>query len=510
VTITYSFAPHSSDLVLVQEFAVERADGLSALPADLTIRAAYLPLSFHTESVWVPNKVGSGEKISLATIQASYKAAGKSSSLGSDLAIPLITSSILSSRKTPIAIYADPYFSLAFHKTYMSWTYAKEVGLEDGIEKRQFYTAFLPPLTNIHKLTDQAISDFYQTALADIPAGPQWLHRISMVSYDYMSKNGNGWKRDIDALTAVIPYEKRSQIMLTLHGWYDLVGRFSFTPGNKTLDASWPNLIAPALGQVTVDDIRARLKYAKDRGFKLGFYYADGMNSAIDPRVAIAQDPDHILRREGKNQWAGPDMAGSEAVVLNPGHPEVYQYFKDLIQAEVTAFGDLVDAYVWDETFYITAGELGTKKYPGYLDRTFMRLTKDITQIIHANNPEAAFLTSEDMGVFDGIPPYALFADGSYQDAEVATNAFSYTIFPNYRNVAFACNWRDRDFIPQMEFGVKNFQSPVVFTNGWSDDYGFSDMTPKDRDTYLQLFDWRSKFTTHFEWFDRLPQFQQQ
>ena len=506
LVIAYRFDSRSRGLAISREFFVRRRDGLKTLPADLTLSVPYL-LFRPEEKSWLPLKNGTGRINELAQGRTLFKAAGVFSKARFELAIPLMVSVDDSlSKGQSVSIYADPYFSTSFGHHSVQWTYSSQVGLEDGTETRQIEEAFLSPAKDLHSLTDEAIDTFYKTVLADVPPGPRWLHDISMVSYDFMSKQGAGWKADLDALASSVPLNQRHRVMVTLHGWYDLVGKYSFTPNRKTLDSSWPSLIAPNLAQLDVTKIRARMSYAKDLGFKLGFYFADGLNSATDPRVDLAQNEDHILRHQGPNSWAGPDMAGSRAVVLNPSHPDVYKFFVDLARAEVAAYGDLVDAYVWDETFYVTSGDLGTTRVPGYTDRAFMRLTKEIASVIHQGpNNQAAFLTSDDLGLYPTVPPYALFADGDYQDANVKSVAWSYSIFPNYRNVAFGCNWWTKTRFNDMKFGVLNFQAPVAFTNGWADDFGFSEMSPGFREEFLKLFEWRSRFETQLRWYDSLP-----
>jgi hypothetical protein len=73
-------------------------------------------------------------------------------------------------------------------------------------------------------------------ALAEIPPGPAWLRDIAMVDYDYLSDGGQGWFRDIDALEAAIPAADRGKVLLALHGWYDFVGRYCFSPETGALD----------------------------------------------------------------------------------------------------------------------------------------------------------------------------------------------------------------------------------------------------------------------------------
>ena len=92
----------------------------------------------------------------------------------------------------------------------------------------------------IHEGTeDNAIATFYREALGEVAAGPAWLHDIALVDYDFMSDEGNGWFRDIEALNAAIPRALRHHVFLCLHGWYDWVGRYCFDSATHKLDDSW-------------------------------------------------------------------------------------------------------------------------------------------------------------------------------------------------------------------------------------------------------------------------------
>ena len=60
-----------------------------------------------------------------------------------------------------------------------------------------------------------------------------------MVDYDYLSKNGRGWFADIDKLTELVKVEDRPKVLLVLHGWYDLIGRYTFEPKTHSFRKTW-------------------------------------------------------------------------------------------------------------------------------------------------------------------------------------------------------------------------------------------------------------------------------
>ena len=73
---------------------------------------------------------------------------------------------------------------MLFASDHLEWTYPKNVGLEDSVEKRRLVTV-------VHEgAPDTALDAFYRYALPEVPPGPPWLHEIAMVDYDYMSDGG--------------------------------------------------------------------------------------------------------------------------------------------------------------------------------------------------------------------------------------------------------------------------------------------------------------------------------
>ena len=482
------------------------SSSLKKLGADLTVRVPLAPFRLTSET-WLPLKNGVGRAMANDK-RAMYRFAGTLRSDGIPLAIPMV-SFIAKEFSDRVTIAMDPYYSALFTGDSVEWTYPKAVGLENGRESRSvaaFFQSGAP---------DDAMAEFFRSALPDVPRGPSWLHDIAMVDYDYMSEGGRGWFRDIDALAAAIPKEDRSKVLLCLHGWYDFVGRYSFNRTTKTLDRKWtafsnyPNVkknfpfsVPVAL---TLKKMRERLAYARSRGFRAALYFGDGMNAGEG--LADIYAPERVLRWGG---WQGPDTKG-KTYVQNPLCPEVRNFFLDYVKALVREYGNDLDALVWDETFHIPEGSLGSEAQPGYADRAMMRLVKDIAAEVHAFNRsagrEVAFMASDCIGVFNWVtkPPYALVADGTYQDTHCAPEAWSYGIFPNFRNVLWSCNWDPVTHWDYTEFGVRSYQAAVAISNGWGDYCGFAAMSSAMKQKVLRLFDWRKQFPTDFRALDKLP-----
>ncbi|MGA2533728.1 MAG: aspartyl protease family protein [Candidatus Aminicenantales bacterium] len=437
--------------------------------ADITVRLALAPFKLGPET-WLPLKNGLGRPMA-AERQAAYRFAGALRSDGVPLAIPMVSSP---SKELPgrVTVALDPYYSALFSGDAVEWTYPKAVGLEDGREGRSINIV-------LHSgVPDDAMAAFFRTALPDVPPGPGWLRAVAMVDYDYL-------------------------------------GRYTFDRKAGKLDTSWtafsnyPNVKKDFPSNVpvamTLKDVHRRLAYARSCGFRVALYFADGMNAGEG--LADIYAPDCVLRWGG---WQGPDTKG-RTYVQNPLCPEVHDFFLDYVKALLAEYGRELDALVWDETFHVPEGSLGSEARPGYADRAMMRLTRDITAEVRAFNRragrEVAFMASDCIGVFNWVtkPPYALVADGTYQDTHCAPEAWSYGVFPNYRNVLWSCNWEPVTHWDYTEFGVRNYQTPVAISNGWGDYCGFAAMSPGMKKKVLELFDWRKRFATRFEPLDKLP-----
>jgi hypothetical protein len=506
IELAYILKPGHGAVVFSREIAL-RSD--SPLPGDLTVAVPTDPLKLPDET-WFPLKNGVGSLLASAD-GAVYRFAGVAPDAPIALAVPMATfpAAPLAERCT---LATDPFFSARFTRTTVEWTFPKSVGLENTLERRTISTVF-------HQGDpDAAIDQFYDVALGDVPAGPAWLHDIALVDYDYLSAGGRGWFEDIDALEAAIPAADRGKVLLALHGWYDFVGRYCFSPETGELDRRWtafsnaPNVKKDFPSSVPVvltpKAMHERFRYATSRGFRVALYFADGM-SAGDGLAGIYQ-PDRVLSWGG---WVGPDTKG-KTYCQNPLHPAVRSFFIRYIKALLREYGADLDAFVWDETFHVDTGSLGSDKLPGYADRAMMRLVKDLTAEVHAYNRESgrslAFLASDCIGVNKWInkPPYALVADGTYQDTHCDPESWSYGIFPNYRNALWSCNWSPVTHFDYTEFGVREYQAAVAISNGYGDDIGFAKMPPALKSRVLDLFNWRKRTRTRLHWFSSLPVFQ--
>ena len=477
----------------------------SPLVDDLTVRLPMTPGL--GENTWLPRQDGIGAALGDQPA-ALYRFAGTAPGSGVPLAIPLVTTPLAGTSGIRATVVTDPFFTTRLTRTAVEWTYPRQVGLDHGRETRQLALV-------LHQGTaDDALGVFAREALKGVPPGPNWLHEIALVDYDYMSDGGRGWYRDIEALVDALHDTKvHRQVFLCLHGWYDWLGRYSFDFKTKRLDPSWtafggyervknvPGFASCHPVSMSLSAVHERLRFAKDRGFRVGLYFADGLVAGTD---LAAHNPRRVLQMGG---WQGPDTPG-QAYCQNPLVPEVFAFYVAYADALLEEFGSEIDALVWDETFTVPAGSMGSAAVPGYADRAMMRLVRAVAERVEAYNRdhhrEVALLASDCLGTA-GQAPYALMAHGTYQDTWCQPKAWSYAIFSNYRNVVWSCCWQYVSKWPWVEFGVRNYQAPVAISNGWSDNQGFSELPPDRRAAIVALFRQRQGKPTRLHWFTELP-----
>jgi hypothetical protein len=390
---------------------------------------------------------------------------------------------------------SDPYFSTSFAPARSGWTYTLPLATA---ESRTVWDVLHdgPP--------ERAMDAFYATALADVPAGPSWLHDVTWQHYDYMSRGGRGWYADLDALAASIPLAERGHVVFTLHGWFDVYGRYAYDAVARRLVDAWT--VFPNAANVRADfpdaqtipmtkaDVHRRIAYARDLGFRVAFYFADGMATGEDVPGLFA-----VERTLYKGGWQGPDTT-SPTWTLNPLHPDVRAFFEGYLDALLAEYGREIDALVWDETFHVRTGTTGPASAPGYADRAVMLLTRELARRVTAFRPELAFLTSDTLGmpmsdgtIWTEVPPSALVAHGTYQDSNSRPEAWRYGVFPNFRNTLWSCNWRPQTYFDFTRYGVEQFNTPVATSNGHGDILGIADLDAARRAELLALHETRKR-----------------
>ena len=507
VGITYRLQAAAKAVVLAREVAV-RAD--ARLKEDLTLSLPNWPARLPADT-WLPLPNGTGGTLSAKP--AGYDFQGPLSPAHTGLSVPMATYQDADGRR--VTVGSDPYFSTLFAADHLEWTYPKNVGLEDAVEKRRFVSV-------VHDgPRENALDAYYRYALPDVPPGPPWLHEIAMVDYDYMSEGGKGWFKDIDALAAALSPAERPKVFLCLHGWYDWCGRYSFDAKAKQFDKQWTAFgNAPRYqgqrksmnidGQsvdcgfamcrqvpLTTGLLRQRLAYARSRGFRVGLYFADGMNAG----TGLPGYSSKLVLKGGG--WVGPDTSG-DSYCMNPLAPEVHEFFLAYTDALLREFGNQVDALVWDETAMVGANTYGSAEVPGYSTRAMMRLVREVAGKVETYNSQTAFLTSDCAGIW-GTANFAMVAHGTYQDSWCQPHAWSPGTYPNWRNTLWSCCWWPVHKQKWIEFAVRNYQAPVAISNGWGDNVGFAEMSPEMRKKVIELFRWRAKSPARMKLMESLP-----
>lgn len=468
-------------------------------------------------AVFVPRQDGRGETVALAEsrywefpLGAFYRDAAPAA--GEHLAIPMI-SVAPGPGDARVTTIADPYYSAAF--TVSGPGDAGVVACHTGA------LPLVEPFTRTCWTVFQsggpeaALDAWYAVALADVPAGPDWLHDVAWQHYDYLSHGGNGWFEDLDAVARHVAPEDRGKIVFALHGWYDLLGRYTFDAETNRLDDTWtafPNAAAvkgkgfPTSEPVafTKDELHRRIRYAKERGVRVVLYFADGLTAC---EGAGRFTPERLLAWGG---WNGPDTIG-KSYMQNPDNPEVYAWYIAYVKALLAEYGQELDGFVWDETFMIRDTACSPEGSPRrvYLAPVMMRLVRDITRTVTEYREDLAFLVSDciggstdDVHFWTDVPPYAIMAHGCYQDSHSRPSVWPYGIFANYRNVLWSCNWMAVQHWGWTEFGVRNYDTPVATSNGWLDDKGVARLAEAEQDALWKLFAERKTRRQQLRWLD--------
>jgi hypothetical protein len=205
--------------------------------------------------------------------------------------------------KTVLTTLCDPYhltnFELGYTSNQSRWSFALNCSdvnigcfIDEPILQRSFYTT-LSDRGDIS--VDSRMQRLYLTALKHIPAAPSWTKEIALTDYDYFSPlppSLNGFEADMDALALKIPIEKRGSVAVCIHGWYGLIGQYTLASMNDTtLIDSW--IVFPdgadyinkvtklPMGPInmTKQGVHQRINKAKEYGFRVLLYFADGLNT---------------------------------------------------------------------------------------------------------------------------------------------------------------------------------------------------------------------------------------
>ncbi len=421
---------------------------------------------------------------------------------GYELAMPVIGLGSGKKLGPTLAIAADPFCGVQFRvanrtggqkpaaSVTMSTTYRGSlVGVKD--ERRTSVLVFHGGGI------DGMLGSFYDTIPQTKP-GASWIHDIQLNYYDYLGNGGRGWFDDLKKLAEKIPPAQRKSVVACIHGWYDYLGRYCYDRKTGKLADKWIAFPRTRKTPMSKADIHKRIRFAKDLGFRVVLYFADGLNSDSAmpdyPKGWIFKDEQGKMRKG----WTGPSTG--KTYTLDPSNPQVRRFFLGYVEALLREYGREIDGLDWDETHYITqerlsAGAAGLS----YADRDFMTLVDQITQRVQQwrkHNRDLVFLTSDNLGSWGRRHvPYALVSHGTYQDSAMDPRAWPPGLLPNYRNCLWSCNWfpirnsnRSRNRIAPDQYGL-----PQGLSNGYGDNVGPAKMPAAILDEVIQRFLKRAK-----------------
>ncbi len=399
----------------------------------------------------------------------------------------------------------DPEFCCSFEilgprKIRLAWKYLAAGGNHD--ERRAFLFRQVQNPT-------EALEAWHSWAAPKQSKPPAWLKRIAFQNYDYFSKNGKGWFEDINAACRIFETsEERDRAMFTLHGWYGQIGHYAYDAKRSRLEKSWEamplarvpeflkfdngeSLSATGIGAATYrwrnlenyhpvpmtwGEMRKRLSHAKKLGFRTCLYILTGMQYPGERHEAVekgtALDIDTPL-------WKGPDNFGPTHL-RNPLHPEVREWALGYTRALIEKVGDLCDAFVIDESYYIPVGTLGPASCPGYADRAQLHLFREMHALCRKHN--IALLAADQLGLpLDFVDarsfPYSLGCDGIYQDSAHWPDVYDATRFPCWNKPVLICNWAPKSNFLLMERAVLKHGADVAWSNGcFGDDLGLAEL----------------------------------
>jgi hypothetical protein len=510
---SYSLAHKNERAVLTQKTALRFSEPLRL---NLTVTHQVEVIGREAFQCTLPLRYGVVKRFDLGDCQkaAGYYVLGRGSSAqaGEELALAVIGIGFDAQPGGTFAVATDPYCGSQFR---FRGTNGKGVS---AVTTSYTYSGSLVPLREEARTAvlvshpggiDGMLSSYYD-AIPEIQPSPAWVQDVQLVYYDYISdyksKPGQGWYKDVEKLAEKIPAEHRGKVALCLEGYYDYLGRYNYDHERRRLDEEWDSYDVKARKlPMSLAEVHRRIKFAKDRGFRVIWYFADGMSSdTTSPyyqKDKVIKDENGKYLRRGFWQWRpdviakrppndNPELWQDENItnhLLDPGNPEVVDWFLGYMEALLNEYGRELDGFTWDETFEVETNVISTSETARtYSDRAFMHLVSRLSQLVqewHKVNPDLVFLSSD-----DGSTPYALAAHGTYQDSACAPQTWPLCLLINYRTCLWSCNWYPITGDRNNEFNVHKYGLPQGLSNGWGDNQGPSEMPEEILNRVVERF----------------------
>ncbi len=385
-----------------------------------------------------------------------------------------------------LAVSADPYCGCAINGTTgndgiqisVATNYPGSV-VPVQSERRTFVLEFH------RKGADGTLRSFYRT-IPEIEPDAPWTQAIHLVYFDYLSQGGEGWFKDLKVLAERIPSQNRGHVAVCLHGWYDYFQQYGYDHPHRVLLKEWTAFPSTYKVPMSLAEMHRRLKFAKDLGFRVLLYFADGTNSDSG---APNFRKEYLLKDKNGETFSGfkgPDSVG-QPLMMDPSVPGLREWYRGYLRALLDEYARVVDGFVWDETFYIPADFISySQAEPAHADRAMMSLVSELTQMAqsyHQQNPDLVFLASD-----CGQTSYALVANGTFQDSTMEEEAWGPSMFANYRNCLWSCNWFPLRYAERNKIAAEKYGLPQGVSNGWQDNCGPSQMPPELLEAVLRRF----------------------
>jgi len=465
---------------------------------DLTVEYLYELSGSAPHSVNMPERPGN---VTTRDLQANRAeggrfrlGAGAAGGGGCDLGMPVLdfcwNAARVEARPLRLAVATDPYCggsisgvvrsegATPITRIAVATTYKGSV-VPLLSEKRTFSLEF-------HRRgMDGSLRSFYRT-IPEIEPGADWTQHVHLVYYDYLSEHGEGWFKDLRTLADKIPPKHRGRVAICLHGWYDYFQQYAYDHQQKKLLSRWTAFPGTYKVPMSLEVMHQRLKFAKGLGFRSLLYFGDGTNSDSGaPRFR----QEYVLKDHRGTTfpgWKGPDSLG-RPLKMDPSVPGLRDWYRGYLVALLDEYAKDLDGFVWDETFYIPTEFVSyTGTTPAYADRAMMSLVSELTQAVqqrHRQNPDLVFLASD-----CGWASYALVAHGTYQDSACQPSLWGPSMFANYRNCLWSCNWFPVSGQEKNRIAAEQFGLPQGVSNGWGDSCGPHKMPPGLLDQVLRRF----------------------
>eukprot|EP00662_Eupelagonemidae_sp_cell21_P057542 gene57542-biopygen85325 len=268
------------------------------------------------------------------------------------------------------------------------------------------------------------IDAWYAAVLPQVRTPPAWTRDIALSHFDFYTNNGSAWRNEVDWLARRLPPQERGRVVFAQEGcpfWVPGVngakGHWNCSRATHSCDGMGnPKIWAI---RMTVDRVRDSLQYARSKGFRALLYFGDGLlvckkAKMYDPARTL---PDSIFPNMVTHMTdctCAPDVKFCNSM-QNPVHPDVFAWYVRYLKGLLRTFGDVIDGFVWDETFYITPQAAMVDAAGGYAATAMMRLVEQLTTIVYEYNPQMVFMTSD--GIYH-MTPYGVVASGQFPDFE--------------------------------------------------------------------------------------------